>query len=88
MSQGGSLVRFDLKNREQKPIKPPAPVTAKADGSRERLRFNWNAGLAQDPFEPGTIYYGSQYVHKSTHRKTASSSGACPRFPPSQEMFR
>ena len=32
------------------------------------LRFNWNAGLAQDPFEPGTIYYGSQYVHKSTDR--------------------
>ncbi len=32
------------------------------------LRFNWNAGLAQDPFDPGTIYYGSQFLHKSTDR--------------------
>ncbi|HEV2851458.1 MAG TPA: hypothetical protein VHC97_01520 [Thermoanaerobaculia bacterium] len=66
MSQGGALVRFNLRTREQMPIQPPAP--AGADGKRERLRFNWNAGLAQDPFEPGTIYYGSQYVHKSTDR--------------------
>ncbi|HEY9422668.1 MAG TPA: hypothetical protein VIW92_14725, partial [Thermoanaerobaculia bacterium] len=62
MSQGGELSRWNLKTRESKGIKPPEP----APGSgRERLRFNWNAGLAQDPFEPGTIYYGSQYVHKS-----------------------
>jgi photosystem II stability/assembly factor-like uncharacterized protein len=65
MSQGGELTRWNLKTRESKSIKPPEP----APGSgRERLRFNWNAGLAQDPFEPGTIYYGSQYVHKSTDR--------------------
>jgi photosystem II stability/assembly factor-like uncharacterized protein len=65
MSQGGALVRWNLRTREQKPIRPPAPKTA---GGGERLRFNWNAGLAQDPFEPGTIYYGSQHVHKSTDR--------------------
>ncbi|HEY2738814.1 MAG TPA: hypothetical protein VGK45_10440, partial [Thermoanaerobaculia bacterium] len=33
-----------------------------------RLRFNWNAGLATDPFHPGTIYSGSQFLHKSTDR--------------------
>jgi photosystem II stability/assembly factor-like uncharacterized protein len=65
MSQGGSLVRFNLRTREQKPIQPPPTKTAKG---YEKLRFNWNAGLGQDPFEPGTIYYGSQYVHKSTDR--------------------
>ncbi|MGH9787256.1 MAG: WD40/YVTN/BNR-like repeat-containing protein, partial [Candidatus Acidiferrales bacterium] len=32
------------------------------------LRFNWNAALALDPFDAGTIYYGSQFVHKSTDR--------------------
>jgi hypothetical protein len=32
------------------------------------LRFNWNAGIAQDPFDPATIYYGSQFLHKSTDR--------------------
>jgi hypothetical protein len=32
------------------------------------LRFNWNAAIAQDPFDPATVYYGSQFVHKSTDR--------------------
>ncbi|HBL25981.1 MAG TPA: hypothetical protein DD490_04010, partial [Acidobacteria bacterium] len=31
-------------------------------------RFNWNAGLATDPFHPGTLYLGSQFLHKSTDR--------------------
>ena len=63
MSQGGELVRWNLRTREMKPIKPPEP---KPGSGLEPLRFNWNAGLGLDPFEPGTIYYGSQYVHKST----------------------
>ena len=33
-----------------------------------KLRFNWNAGIAQDPFDASTIYYGSQYLHKSVDR--------------------
>jgi hypothetical protein len=61
-SQGGELLRWNLRTREQKFIKPPASKPG------ERLRFNWNAALAQDPFEPGTIYHGSQYLHKSTDR--------------------
>ncbi|MFM9076425.1 MAG: WD40/YVTN/BNR-like repeat-containing protein, partial [Bacteroidota bacterium] len=32
------------------------------------LRFNWNSAFAQDPFDAGTIYYGSQFLHKSTNR--------------------
>jgi len=65
MSQGGALMRWNLRTRESVSIKPPEP---KPGDGRERLRFNWNAGLAVDPFEPGTIYYGSQYLHKSTDR--------------------
>ena len=57
MSQGGGLVRFDLRTGERKGIRPWAP-----DGVE--LRFNWNAAIATDPFEIGTIYYGSQFVHK------------------------
>ena len=59
MSQGGNLSRFDLVtgyNKFIKPIQASGPV----------LRFNWNAGVAQDPFNSNTIYYGSQFVHKST----------------------
>lgn len=61
MSQGGALYRRDLKTGLSKSIRPVHP-----DGIL--LRFNWNAGLAQDPFEPGTIYYGSQFLHRSTNR--------------------
>jgi photosystem II stability/assembly factor-like uncharacterized protein len=61
-SQGGSLVRWNLRTRENRFIQPPA-----APG-HDPLRFNWNAALAQDPFDPGTLYSGSQYVHKSADR--------------------
>lgn len=61
MSQGGNLGRYDLATGNAKLIKPVHP-------EGETLRFNWNAGLAQDPFDAQTIYYGSQYVHKSTDK--------------------
>ncbi len=61
MSQGGYLYRYDRVTGSNVLIKPPAPEGVK-------LRFNWNAALAADPLEPGTIYYGSQFVHKSTNR--------------------
>jgi hypothetical protein len=62
MSQEGNLIRWDLRTGERKDVRPAPP-----EGEKD-LRFNWNAAFAQDPFEPDTIYYGSQYVHKSTDR--------------------
>lgn len=61
MSQGGNLFRYDSKTGMQKSIRPVHP-----DGIE--LRFNWNAALAQDPFDNSTIYYGSQFLHKSTNK--------------------
>nr|MDP2482530.1 hypothetical protein [Candidatus Palauibacterales bacterium] len=62
MSQEGYLVRWDLRTGERKDIRPaPAP-------GGDPLRFNWNAGFAQDPFVPGTIYFGSQFLHRSLDR--------------------
>ncbi|HET9228263.1 MAG TPA: hypothetical protein VFR31_16420, partial [Thermoanaerobaculia bacterium] len=63
MSQGGALMRWNLRSGEIRGIAPP-----EIDPENDPLRFNWSSGIAQDPFEPGTIYYGSQYVHKSTDR--------------------
>lgn len=62
MSQGGYINRIDLRTGEWKSVRPPRP----ADGTR--LRFNWNAGISGDPHHAGTIYYGSQFVHKSSDR--------------------
>ncbi|MBM4176787.1 MAG: hypothetical protein FJ213_11550 [Ignavibacteria bacterium] len=61
MSQGGWLNRYDAETGEQKLIRPFHP-------EGKDLRFNWNAGIAHDPFDATTIYYGSQYLHRSTNR--------------------
>ncbi|HVS13899.1 MAG TPA: sialidase family protein [Thermoanaerobaculia bacterium] len=61
MSQGGNLSRWDLHAGGSKSIRPDGP-------DDEDLRFNWNAGFAQDPFDGSVIYYGSQYLHRSNDR--------------------
>ncbi|HSR66305.1 MAG TPA: hypothetical protein VLU25_00060 [Acidobacteriota bacterium] len=61
MSQGGNLVRWDRLTRDNKGIRPPDP-------DDHLLRFNWNAGIAIDPHDNRTIYYGSQYLHKSSDK--------------------
>ncbi len=62
MSQGGSVGRRNWKTGEGWFIRPPAldPKT--------KLRFNWNSAIALDPFDTKTVYYGSQYLHKSTDK--------------------
>jgi photosystem II stability/assembly factor-like uncharacterized protein len=61
MSQGGALMRWDLRTGERKGIRPDGPEDVE-------LRFNWNAGIALDPFDPAGVFYGSQFVHRSTDR--------------------
>lgn len=61
MFQGGNLSRFDTETGYAKYIKPVHPEDI-------LLRFNWDAAIAHDPFSKTTIYYGSQYLHKSTNR--------------------
>lgn len=61
MSQTGFLMRWNRITGERKSIRPP-------ENEEGELRFNWNAGLAQDPFEADTIWFGSQHVHRSKDR--------------------
>jgi photosystem II stability/assembly factor-like uncharacterized protein len=65
MSQGGNVGRYNVKTGERWFIRPPVPDL------RTRLRFNWNAAIAQDPFDRNTIYFGSQYLHKSINKGTS-----------------
>ena len=62
MSQEGYLIRWNLRTGERMSVRPPPPTDTTT------LRFNWNAGFAQDPFDPATIYFGSQFVHRSGDR--------------------
>lgn len=62
MSQGGNVARFDKETGHKRTIRPTHP------DKDVFLRFNWNAALAQSPHDAATIYYGSQFLHKSTDR--------------------
>ncbi len=59
MSQGGNLSRFDKETGHNKTLRPTHP------DKDVFLRFNWNAAIAQDPHNAKTVYYGSQFLHKS-----------------------
>jgi photosystem II stability/assembly factor-like uncharacterized protein len=59
MSQRGRVGRVDLQTGSSEFAQPIHP-------EGEELRFNWNAAIAIDPIDNETVYFGSQYVHKST----------------------
>jgi len=58
MSQGGNLYRYDKKTGRISYIQPVHP-------GKVKLRFNWNAALAEDPFDSCGLYFGSQFLHYS-----------------------
>ncbi len=60
--QGGMLSRVNAATGESKSIKPYARE------GEEKLRFNWNTPIHLSPTRPGVLYYGSQYLHRSTDR--------------------
>ena len=62
MSQQGSVVRYDYLTGNNYSVKP----THKDPNIQ--LRFNWNAAINIDPFDNNTLYFGSQFVHKSTDK--------------------
>lgn len=62
MSQGGYFGKYNVLTGEDMFLRPPSP------DRKTRLRFNWNAAFAQDPTDVKTIYYGSQFLHKSTNK--------------------
>tara|TARA_R110002073_G_scaffold57778_4_gene146701 strand:- start:112710 stop:115865 length:3156 start_codon:yes stop_codon:yes gene_type:complete len=62
MSQQGSVSIYDRVTGNNKTIIPTHP------DPDVKLRFNWNSAIAIDPFDSKTIYFGSQFVHKSTNK--------------------
>jgi hypothetical protein len=62
MSQQGNVSRYDWQTGNNYGVKPTHPDPSVV------LRFNWNAAIGQDPFNNSTVYFGSQFVHKSTDK--------------------
>ncbi|QKX06225.1 hypothetical protein HN014_15345 [Aquimarina sp. TRL1] len=62
MSQQGFVSRYDWQTGNNYTVRPTHPDPTVV------LRFNWNAAINIDPFDNSTIYFGSQFVHKSTDK--------------------
>ncbi|MDT0552470.1 WD40/YVTN/BNR-like repeat-containing protein [Urechidicola vernalis] len=62
MSQQGSVSRYDWQTGNNYSVKPTHP------DPNVKLRFNWNSAINIDPNENNIIYFGSQFVHKSTDK--------------------
>ncbi|GAA0872106.1 hypothetical protein GCM10009117_12530 [Gangjinia marincola] len=62
MSQQGFVSRYDWKTGNNYTVKPTHP------DPEVKLRFNWNSAINIDPFDNATLYFGSQFVHKSTDK--------------------
>ncbi|MEN8884824.1 MAG: hypothetical protein ABF246_00380, partial [Winogradskyella sp.] len=59
MSQQGYVSRYDWQTGNNYGVRPTHP------DPDVRLRFNWNSAINIDPFNNSTLYFGSQFVHKS-----------------------
>ncbi|WP_250434419.1 WD40/YVTN/BNR-like repeat-containing protein [Hanstruepera flava] len=62
MSQQGYVSRYDWKTGNNYMVRPTPP------DEDTMLRFNWNSAINIDPFDNSTVYFGSQFVHKSTDK--------------------
>lgn len=62
MSQQGFVQRYDHVTGNNYIVRPTPP------DAKTKLRFNWNAAIGQDPYDNSTVYFGSQFVHKSTDK--------------------
>ncbi|WP_299224576.1 hypothetical protein [uncultured Psychroserpens sp.] len=62
MSQQGYVSRYDWQTGNNYTVRPTHP------NPEVELRFNWNAAINIDPFDNNTLYFGSQFVHKSTDK--------------------
>ena len=59
MAQEGYVVHMNVNTGFMKSVRPVTPVGKK-------LRFNWNSAISEDPFNPKGVYFGSQFLYKST----------------------
>ncbi|MBA3466189.1 MAG: glycosyl hydrolase [Gemmatimonadaceae bacterium] len=61
-SQGGDIVRYDVRTGERKTIKPQPKFGGK------RYRWNWSAPIVISNYDHKTLYFGANHLFKSTTR--------------------
>ncbi len=63
-SQYGGLVQFNPYTGQRRRIAPQAP-------QGQTYRWNWNAPMRLSPHDPGTFYYGAQFLFRTQNRGTS-----------------
>jgi photosystem II stability/assembly factor-like uncharacterized protein len=64
-SQGGNIVRTDMRTREQQEINPWGRGSGGGPPLGEKYRFNWNTPIVISPLDNNTVYFGGNVVFKS-----------------------
>jgi len=62
-SQGGNIVRTDMRTREQQLVVPYMGDDGPAETAR--YRFNWNSPIVQSPHDKDTVYLAGNVVFRS-----------------------
>jgi photosystem II stability/assembly factor-like uncharacterized protein len=65
-SQGGGIVRTDMRTREQQSINPQAQDSGGGPAKDIKYRFNWNAPIVLSPHDKNTVYFAGNVVFKSS----------------------
>lgn len=66
-SYGGEITRTNFKTGEYRSVMAYPQMEIGLAARDLRYRFNWNAPLRVSRHDPKTIYYSSQFVHKTTN---------------------
>jgi len=66
----GTLTEYDRDTQMTRTIIPYPEMVYGKDSRDLKYRANWNAPVAVSPHDPGTIYFGTQILLKSTDRGT------------------
>jgi photosystem II stability/assembly factor-like uncharacterized protein len=69
-SINGRLTEYDRDTQITRVIIPYPMMTFGMDSRDLKYRANWNPPVAASPHDPSVIYYGTQFVLKSTDRGT------------------
>ncbi len=65
-SQGGSIVRTDMRTREQQEVNPWGRGSGGGPPLGEKYRFNWNTPILLSSHDHNTVYFAGNVVFKST----------------------
>ena len=63
---GGTLLRTDLRTRDQQSVGPQVRNYGGALASEMQYRFGWDAPLVRSPFGKSTIYYAGNVIFQSS----------------------